>query len=224
MRKNYRGLRPLRVERLELRQAQSLALLGFDAATAEVLVDLITGATLPDSGEIMLLGRSTAAIANPDDWLSTLDHVGLLTDRAVLLDQLTAQQNLAIPFSLDLDNLDEDSRSRIARLAAEVDVEITSPIPVGQLSPSQRLRIRLGRALALAPRLLLSEHPSASLRADDASAFALHLARIVRARGIGSLVLTADRTFAATVADQVLQLEPATGELRALGGWRRWFS
>src|SRR5690606_16542149 len=49
--KDYRGLRPLRVARLDLRAGQSVALLGFDQVSAEVLVDLVTGATTPDSGE-----------------------------------------------------------------------------------------------------------------------------------------------------------------------------
>lgn len=224
VRKEHHGLRPLRVNHLELRRGQSLALLGFDAATAQVLVDLITGATLPDSGTITLFGRSTAAIDNPDEWLRTLDQVGLLTERVVLLDQLTAAQNLAIPFSLDVDNLDEDCQSGIERLAAEVGVDVTLPLPAGQLPASARLRIRLGRALALSPPLLLSEHPTAPLGGREAPEFAIDLARIVKARHLGSLLLTADRQLAATVADQVFQLQPATGELRQVNGWRRWFS
>jgi hypothetical protein len=34
--------------------------------------------------------------------------------------------------------------------------------------------------------------------------------------------MTADRTFAAAIAEQVLTLEPATGALKPSGGWRRW--
>src|SRR5688572_17398698 len=56
--KDYKSLRPLRVQHLELRQGESVALLGFDATAAEILVNLITGATLPDSGDVDKIGRA----------------------------------------------------------------------------------------------------------------------------------------------------------------------
>jgi len=48
--RDYRSLRPLRIAELDLPPGRSLALLGFDQTMAEVLVDLITGAILPDPG------------------------------------------------------------------------------------------------------------------------------------------------------------------------------
>ena len=98
--KDYRGLRPLRIEQLEIRQGETLALLGFDRAGAEVLVDLITAASLPDSGDVDIFGAPTRAIADPDTWLRELDRFGILSERAVLLDQLTVEQNLALPYTL----------------------------------------------------------------------------------------------------------------------------
>jgi ABC-type sugar transport system ATPase subunit len=58
--KDYRGLRPLRIKHLELRAGETVALLGVDAVMSEVLVNLITGAQLPDSGDVTVFGRSTA--------------------------------------------------------------------------------------------------------------------------------------------------------------------
>ena len=68
--KDYRGLRPLRIERLTLAAGEQVALLGFDQPAAEVFVNLITGATLPDPGEVRVLGRPTAAITDSADWLA----------------------------------------------------------------------------------------------------------------------------------------------------------
>jgi hypothetical protein len=71
--------------------------------------------------------------------------------------------------------------------------------------------------------VLLAEHPNASLSADDTASFAADVSRIVSSRGLASLVMTADRTFASAVAEEVLTLQPATGELKRSAGWRRWF-
>jgi hypothetical protein len=41
---------------------------------------------------------------------------------------------------------------------------------------------------------------------------------------MASLTLTADRAFAVAVAEQVLTLQPATGELASASAWRRHLS
>jgi ABC-type transporter Mla maintaining outer membrane lipid asymmetry ATPase subunit MlaF len=225
VRKDYRGLRPLRIEHLDVYEGQAIALLGFDQASAEVLVNLITGAMLPDSGDIRVIGKSTRDIPDSREWLHTLDQFGLVSERAVVLDQLTAEQNLAMPLSLELEELPPEVRGRVRPLAHEVglgDSELHQSMAA--LSPAMRLRVRLGRALALNPRVLLAEHPNASLPAADAAAFAADLSRIVARRGLASLVITADVGFARAAAEDVLTLQPATGELKRGSGWKRWFS
>ena len=222
--KDYRGLRPLRIQQLELHAGQSLALLGFDLAMAEVLVNLITGAHLPDTGEVRVFGRATSGIENTRDWVTALDQFGLVSERAVLLDELTAEQNVAMPLSLEITDMSDTLRARVRRLADEVSLSTGElNTPTGNLPPAERLRIRLARALALDPKVLLAEHPNAAIPAEAAPAFAADFARVVKRRRLGSIVLTADRTFASAIADEVLTLEPATGALKAGLGWRRWF-
>ncbi len=222
--KDYRSLRPLRIAELDVPPGRSLALLGFDQTMAEVLVDLITGAILPDSGEVIAFGKATSSIAGPDAWLTTLDLFGLLTDRAVLVEQFTVEQNLALPMSITVEDMSADVRSRVAELADEIGLANDLQRQAGVLPPHQRARIRLGRALALAPRVLIAEHPNATLSSEDASAFAADIARIVDARGIASVIVTADPGFARAVAREVLTLEPGTGVLKPASAWRRWFS
>ena len=222
--KNYQALRPLRVESLQLRAGESVALLGFDAAMAEVLVNLITAANLPDSGEVIVFGRRTSDITHADDWVATLDRFGLISERAVLVDQFTVQQNLAMPLSLEINDMPAPLAAQVRQIADEVALPSENlSAMTASISHSDRLRLRLGRALALRPSVLLAEHPNALIPREDAPAFAVDFARITHQRGLAALVVTADRTFAAAVADQVLTLQPATGELKPSTGWRRWF-
>jgi predicted ABC-type transport system involved in lysophospholipase L1 biosynthesis ATPase subunit len=121
--KAYGGLRPLRIRELTLSRGQKLALLGFDRAMAEVFVDLATGATLPESGEVRAFGQHTAAIADAEAWLATLDRFGIVSERAVLLDALTALQNVAMPLTLEVEPLAESIRVEVTRVAAEAGIE-----------------------------------------------------------------------------------------------------
>ena len=222
--KDYGGLRPLRIERLELREGETVALLGFDRPGAEVLVDLITAASLPDSGDVEIFGKPTRDIADPGTWLRELDHFGILSERAILLDQLTVEQNLILPYTLDIDDVSAERRAEVRALAAEVGIapaELAQPVAAS--GPLARARIRLGKALALKPRVLLAEHPNALVPAAEVPTFAAEFSRIVSTRGIALLVMTADATFARSVAEQVLTLQPGSGALQASSGWRSWF-
>ena len=221
--RDYRGLRPLRIASLDLYQGQMLALLGFDQAMAEVLVKLVMGASLPDTGEVVVFGQRTSEIADGDAWLDGLDRFALLGDRTLLVDQLSAEQTIAMPISFDVDEPSGSVRATVRGLAVESGLDETAlPQPVGALSPLARARVRLARTLASGPRLLLGEHPSASLSPDETQAFAADVSRVVRTRGLTALVLTADRRFATAVSRQVLTLQPATGALVATPGWRLW--
>ena len=223
--KDYRGLRPLRVEHLELCQGESVALMGFDQVGAEVLVNLITGATLPDSGDVDVFGAATSAVTDPDAWLAAADQFGILSDRIVLLESCTVEQNLALPFSLELDDLPVPVRASVRRLADEVGVTHAQlSQAVTHLDAESQLRVRLAKALALAPRVLLAEHPSLTLPPEAPLRFAADLGRIAASRRLAMVVMTADPAFARTVSGRVLTLIPATGALSATSRWRRWLT
>ena len=214
--KDYRSLRPLRIRDLRVAPGQSIALLGLDAMAAEILVSVIIGATLPDAGDACVLGRPTAAIKTGEEWLKWLEQFGMVSSRTVLIEQLTVEQNLALPLSFDIEELSPSLRAQVSTLASELHIpEAELSKPMLHASAPTQLRVRLGRALALSPRILLLEHPNAMLSPDDTPAFAADLSRIIAARQLTSILITSDKTFASAVADQVLTLQPATGQLKA---------
>ena len=51
-------------------------MLGVDGGAAEVLVNLVTGASVADRGVVRVLGRSNADIVDGDEWLASLDRFG----------------------------------------------------------------------------------------------------------------------------------------------------
>jgi ABC-type transporter Mla maintaining outer membrane lipid asymmetry ATPase subunit MlaF len=219
--KAYGGLRPLRIAELRLAGEDRVAILGFDQPSAEVFVNLATGATLPDAGEIRLFGRSTKSIDSPDEWLGTVDRFGIVSERAVLLDALTVIQNLAMPFTLEIEPPPAAVRQRAEMLAWEVGLpEASWERPVAELDAAGWLCVRLGRAIALDPAILLLEHASARLAREDVLKVGARLGGIATARRIALVAVSADEAFAKVVADRMLTLEPATGRLKPP---RRWF-
>ena len=221
--KNFGGLRPLRLQELTVDAGEQVALVGFDQPSAEVFVNLVTGATLPDAGTISLFGRPTADIVDSADWLAVVDRFGIVSARAVLLDQLTVIQNLAMPFTLG--DRTAGRRDPPAR-------ESFSPRTSGCRTPRgrsrlvrstrRRARIRLGRASRSIPASCCS-----STRARTRTGGR----RGVRRRRARDRVATRHRRdcrhrrrdVRRGGAPRVLAWEPATGRLidRRRRGWFR---
>jgi ABC-type lipoprotein export system ATPase subunit len=216
--KQYQALRPLRLADLRVEPGAVVSIDGIDAPGAEVLVNLMTAAVAPDAGEVRLFGRSTAEIGDYDSWLAMLDGLGLLTERAVLLDQCTVAQNLALPLTLQIEPIATAFLPAVQALADEIGLARgVLDQRVRDAAPEVVQRVRLGRAVALNPRLVVAEHPSAVLPRDTVAAFARDLARVVAGRGAALLSISADREFTKALGGLALTLDPRTGALAKPG-------
>jgi len=223
--KDYHGLRPLRLASLRAFEGDRVAISGLDATAAEVLVNLLNGAIVPDEGEVRIQGRPTVAIDTEDGWLDFLNHFGIVTPRAVLLGASTIQQNLALPFTLAIDQLAPQVDQRTRELARLTGIEerwlghttVEAPAAV-------HMRVHLARALALGPEILLLEHPTARIDPADVPAFAKTVRETALARRLTLLALTEDRVFADVVAERAYRLQPGTGALANARGWWGWFA
>lgn len=223
--KDYQGLRPLRMKVLTLNAGEVVSIAGLDAIAAETFVHLITGATLPDAGDVSLFGTNTRSITDTAGWLKSLDGVGMVTSRGILIEAFTVLQNVAMSFTLDVDPIDPRVLPQAGALAREVGIDAEAfDVPTGAVGADVRMRVHLARSLALGPRMLLGEHPSATLPRDTVSVFAADLAKVARARGLGLLAITADDAFAKGLGGSRLVLNGATGELKPIGLFKRLFS
>jgi ABC-type transporter Mla maintaining outer membrane lipid asymmetry ATPase subunit MlaF len=220
--KAYGALRPLRIARLSIAAGESVAILGLDQPAAEMLLNLITGATLPDRGDVQALGRSTAAIADSTEWLAHVDRFGIVSERAVLLDGLSVTQNLAIPFTLEIEPPPDDVRQRVEALANETGIDASAWSRLaGEIDSTVRARVRLARALALDPPVLLVEHFTAGVPREAAQPLGATIRRVAARRGAAVIAATGDLEFARALGGRVLTLDPATGKLSERGGWLR---
>jgi ABC-type transporter Mla maintaining outer membrane lipid asymmetry ATPase subunit MlaF len=220
--KNYGGLRPLRLKALSVQPGDRVALLGVDAGTAEILVNLLTGATLPDEGEIRLFGRPTSSILNADDWLTMLDRIGMVSPRAMLAEELSLAQSIAMAFTLSLDPIPDPVLADVRRLAGDAGIAAADlQSRVSDAAPIVKARCRLARAMATAPAVLVLEHANA-LVPGEAVGFGREVAALARSKGVALIALTADEAFADAVAERVFALVGSTGELKPRGRWRRW--
>jgi predicted ABC-type transport system involved in lysophospholipase L1 biosynthesis ATPase subunit len=223
LRKQHGGLRPLRLTHLVVRRGDALAIHGLDVTAAEAFSLVVTGASVPDEGDVRVFGTNTRDIATDMAWLESLDRLGLVTERAMLIDQLPVIQNLALPLTLAIDPLSPETRERVHQLARETDLPHERlDAPAGSLSPLERMRVHLARAVALGCEMLLLEHPTVHLGPEDARHFGATLRRLAKTRGFAWVAMTEDEAFSRASGARRVSLAPATGALVPAGGfWRR---
>jgi ABC-type polar amino acid transport system ATPase subunit len=222
--KGYGGLRPLRIQRLTVSEGQRVAILGFDQPMAEVFVNLVTGAALPDRGTVTVLGRPTSAIVDSAEWLTFVDQFGIVSDRAVMLEGMTVLQNLALPFTLDIEPPSGEARTQAESLAQEVGLPSAEwNTPIANLDGVARACVRLARALALDPAVLLLEHPTAAVDRGHVALLGSRIRAVADRRGAAVVAVTADQAFAESLSGRTVQLDPATGRVTERGG-NHWFT
>lgn len=223
--KRYTALRPLRIASLAVHPTDRLALSGFDAESAEMFVHLVTGAALADEGDVFVAGRNTREIRTDTEWLASLDRFGIVTERAVLLESLSVAANLALPITLAIDPIPDEVRRQVSDVAGLVGLAADRlDRPVASLTPEERVRVHLARAVAPRPFVVLLEHPTARLDGPESAArLGKTLDEFSRALGFGWIALTDDDAFAAAAGATRLRLVPSTGVLAPEGGrWRKW--
>lgn len=224
LKKDHRSLRPLRIAKLLVNDGDVMSIGGIDAAAAETLVHLITGATLPDEGDVSLFGQNTRAITSGDAWLKSLDGIGIITARGILVEMFSVLQNIAMSFTLDVDPIDPRVVPQAGAVARDVGINPELfDLPVGKAAPEVQVRVHLARAVALGPRILLAEHPTATLPREAVAAFGSDLARVARERKLALLAITADEALARAIGGQRLELVAASGELKSPGLLRKLF-
>jgi ABC-type lipoprotein export system ATPase subunit len=222
--KDYQGLRPLRIAQLTVPAGDVIVIGGIDSPGAETFVNLVTGATLADEGDVILFGRNTRDIVDSDAWLKSLDGIGMITVRGVLIGMFSVLQNIALSLTLEVDPIDPRVVPQAGALARAVGIDQAQfDLPAGQLPLDVQMRVHLARSLALEPKILIAEHASAALPRESVSQFGADVARVAQSRGLALIAITADEVFAKAIGGRRVELVPASGELRAPGLLKKLF-
>jgi putative ABC transport system ATP-binding protein len=204
-----RGLRYVREGQLILddvdvsvEAGQSLAVTGPSGSGKTSLLAIISGLAAPTGGEVYIEGTLLTGFASP------ALGVAVVLQGYGLVSLLTAAENVEIALRAagqPARGVGAAARAALSQLGLEPHADQL----VEELSGGQQQRTAVARALALEPRLLIADEPTAEL---DPAARAVALARMfeVAARG-GCLVLATHDPEVAERCDRILDLRAEVG-------------
>jgi ABC-2 type transport system ATP-binding protein len=160
------------------------ALLGPNGAGKTTLFSLVTRLYDHRSGAIRIFGASVK-----DAPLQALSRMGIVFQQPTLDLDLTVEQNLLYHGALH--GLSRrDTRARIAREVARIDLHERLRDKVRQLSGGQRRRVEIARALLHDPDLLLLDEPTVGLDIASRQFLIDHVRGLCRDRNIAVLWAT----------------------------------
>ena len=135
-------------------------LLGGNGAGKTTTIAMIMGLVTPTLGTVSVLGAQM-----PKERYRVLHRMNFESPYVGLPMRLTARQNLSV--FAQLYGVVE-TRERVAKLAADLDLTEFLDRPTGKLSAGQKTRVSLAKALLNDPEVLLLDEPTASLDPDTA--------------------------------------------------------
>ncbi|MCE9598516.1 MAG: ABC transporter ATP-binding protein [Spirochaetia bacterium] len=207
--KSFKELKAVDGLDLDIHRGEYTALLGPNGAGKTTLVEMMEGIQTPDSGEILLFGKSW------DTSERELRHrIGLSLQETRFIDKLTVLETMQLFGSfLGVSN------DRISETLASMNLEDKSRTYVVNLSGGQRQRLALGVALMSRPEILLLDEPTTGLDPHARREIWLILDQL-KARGTTLILTTHYMEEAQHLCERIVVLDHgkiiAQGQLKQL--------
>lgn len=178
---------------LELREGESMAVVGVSGSGKSTLLGLMAGLDVASSGRVLLDGNDLGSL-DEDGRARLRNHrVGFVFQSFQLLPGLNALENVMLP--LELAGSDDPQAQARERLAEVGLAERMYHYP-SQLSGGEQQRVAIARAFAGEPRILFADEPTGNLDQKTAGQIIDLLFRLNHERGTTLVLVTHDPAIA----------------------------
>lgn len=176
-------------------------LLGKSGSGKSTLLNVAGGLDRPDSGEIIVKGRSSKDFSASDFDSYRNTCVGFVFQEYNILNEFTIEQNIAL--ALQLQNKKND-KAAVNALLEQVDLKGLGKRKPNTLSGGQKQRVAIARALIKDPEIIMADEPTGALDSGTGKQIFDTLKKLSETRLV--IIVSHDREFAEHYADRIIEL------------------
>ncbi|HLP46374.1 MAG TPA: ABC transporter ATP-binding protein [Candidatus Kapabacteria bacterium] len=147
---------------LDVQRGTIIAVTGASGSGKSTLLHLMGGLDKPESGDILMNGRSILNFNRKEQTLYRNQQVGFIFQFHYLMPELNVRENTAFPFLMNRFDK-EEAFARAEKLLADVGLKEKLDYMPFQLSGGERQRAAIARGLVNSPDILMADEPTGSL-------------------------------------------------------------
>ena len=183
----------------EIEKGEICVLLGPSGSGKSTLLNIIGGIDQPDSGTIMIQGKTISTLKEKDLTNYRRNHLGYVFQMYNLISHLNVEQNIDVGKYLSKNPLDKEELLQTLGLKEH---RYKQP---NQLSGGQQQRTSIGRAIIKNPDLLLCDEPTGALDYHTSKDI-LRLIETVNQKYGNTIVMVTHNDAIKDMADRVVKL------------------
>ena len=177
-------------------------LLGRSGSGKSTLLNVSGGLDRPDSGEIIVKGKSSRDFTASDFDSYRNTYIGFVFQEYNILNEFTVEQNIALALQLQSKPCD---RKAVEELLKKVDLEGLGKRKPNTLSGGQKQRVAIARALIKEPEIIMADEPTGALDSSTGKQVFDTLKKLSETRLV--VVVSHDREFAEYYGDRIIELK-----------------
>ncbi|MBX6362611.1 MAG: ABC transporter ATP-binding protein [Gemmatimonadetes bacterium] len=199
---------------LEVRDGETLAVIGYSGVGKSVLLKTIVGLLHPDAGSVRVDGAEVPALRRAELY-ELRRRIGYVFQFAALFDSMTVFDNVAMGLRRIGTLAPDEIERRVTDALERVEMAGYEARYPAELSGGQRKRVGLARAVATRPKYLLYDEPTTGLDPVTTTVIDRLIQKMAEELKVTSVVITHDMTSAFRIADRIAMLYH--GRIRFVG-------
>lgn len=176
--------------------------LGKSGSGKSTLLNICGGLDNPDSGEIIIKGRSSKDFSQTDFDSYRNTCVGFIFQEYNILNEFSVEDNIAL--ALELQGKPKD-KAEIEKILEEVELTNFAKRKPNTLSGGQKQRVAIARALVKNPEIIMADEPTGALDSNTGKQVFETLKKLSERKLV--IVISHDRDFAETYGDRIIELK-----------------